>query len=89
MIVEFDKSFAKSINKINDDVVLRKIARVIEQTESTNDIAAINNIKKLSGLKNNYYRIRIGDYRVIIEKITSSKVRFILVAHRREVYRKL
>lgn len=68
MIVEFDKSFLKSLSKINKESALRKIKKNIFELEDTKDLINIRNIKKLTGYKN-YYRIRIGDYRIGIESI--------------------
>ncbi|MBN1768316.1 MAG: type II toxin-antitoxin system RelE/ParE family toxin [Prolixibacteraceae bacterium] len=43
--------------------------------------------KKLQGYKN-YYRVRIGNYRLGFELIDGTIVLIILVAHRKEIYRK-
>ena len=86
MIVEFDRSFVKSIDKISDKSVLGKIEKTIEKVESALNLASVSNIKKLSGHKT-YYRIRVGDYRIGLESISDSVVRFIIVAHRKEIYR--
>lgn len=34
-----------------------------------------------------YYRVRIGDYRVGFEILPDESILFILVAHRKEIYR--
>jgi len=46
-----------------------------------------NNAEKLSGYKN-YYRIRIGAYRIIYIK-SFDEIEIVLVAHRKEVYKLL
>jgi mRNA interferase RelE/StbE len=86
MIVEFDRSFVKSIDKISDKTVLGKIEKTIEKVESAVNLVSIPNLKKLSGHKT-YYRIRVGDYRIGLESINDSVARFIIVAHRKEIYR--
>jgi mRNA interferase RelE/StbE len=63
MIVEFDKSFGKSIEKLKDQTVLAKIEKLILKMEIATSITEITGVKKLSGHKT-YYRIRIGDYRM-------------------------
>jgi mRNA interferase RelE/StbE len=46
-----------------------------------------NNIIKLAGAKEDYYRLRIGNYRIIYEKREKELVILIIrVGHRREVY---
>jgi len=49
MIVEFDKSFEKSIAKIKSRTLLQKIENVILKTENAAKIEDIPNSKKLSG----------------------------------------
>jgi mRNA interferase RelE/StbE len=84
MIVEFDKSFGKSIEKLKDQTVLAKIEKLILKMETATSITEITGVKKLSGHKT-YYRIRIGDYRMGFEKI-GEKIRLIVIANRKDIY---
>lgn len=68
MIIEFDKSFEKSLTKVKDNTLFIKIESLIETIEKAEKISVIKNVKKLTGFKN-YYRIRIGDFRLGFEKI--------------------
>ncbi len=86
MIVEFDKSFEKSIDKIKDKSVFPKIEKLIIDLENAQTIKDVKNIKKLSGFKT-YYRVRLGVYRIGLEKITDSTLRLIVVAHRKDIYK--
>jgi mRNA interferase RelE/StbE len=86
MIVEFDKSFEKSLDKLKDKSLFPKIERLILKLEGHESLIAIPQVKKLEGYMN-YYRYRIGDYRIGIEKINETKIRFIVIAHRREIYK--
>lgn len=56
MIVEFDKSFEKSLEKIKNKSLYPKIEQIIIGCESSNSITNIPYIRKLSGY-NNYHRI--------------------------------
>ncbi|MBD2516308.1 type II toxin-antitoxin system RelE/ParE family toxin [Nostoc sp. FACHB-973] len=85
MNIEFRKSFEKDLNNIRDEALLKKIKMVIEEVEKAVNLADISNIKKLQG-DGNYYRIRIGDYRVGIA-VSESAVLFVRVLHRKDVYR--
>ena len=87
MTVEFDASFARSIDKIKDRRILSRIAASIEKVEAAATLQEIPNLKKLSGFKE-YYRIKVGDFRLGFEITDNSIIRFILVAHRKEIYRK-
>ena len=86
MIVEFDKSFEKALKPIHDHNVLRKLKRIIIQIENSPSLIQLPNIIKLTGFSH-YYRIRIGYYRVGIELINKTKVRFIVIAHRKDIYK--
>jgi mRNA interferase RelE/StbE len=86
MKVEFDKSFDKSLEKIRDKSLFPKIERIINNLEKAKSIADIPNLKKLSGFKD-YYRIRIGDYRLGIEKINNTTLRLIIIANRKDIYK--
>ncbi len=87
MIVEFDKSFEKSLDEIKDKSIYPKIAKIIELVESSNALVDIPNVKKLSGYKA-YYRFRLGDYRLGFQKISENSIRFIVIAHRKNIYKK-
>lgn len=87
MIVEFDKSFEKAINKINDDALLLKVESWILKLESSSQFKGISGIKKLQGFKS-YYRIRIGEYRLGFEQLSNDTIRFITIAHRKDIYKR-
>ena len=87
MIVEFDKSFSKSIDKIDNKEILRKIEAIILKLEKASSLKYIDNIKKLTGFKK-YYRIRLGYYRIGFEKVNDTTVILIIIAHRKDIYRK-
>jgi mRNA interferase RelE/StbE len=85
MNVEFRKSFEKDLRKIKRVELLQKIQAVIEEVEAVNSLTALTNIKKLKA-EGNYYRIRIGDYRIGLS-VGESAVAFVRVLHRKEMYR--
>jgi mRNA interferase RelE/StbE len=61
--VEFRKSFEKDLGKIQDSDLLAKIKAVVEEVENAEILLDVNNTKKLKA-DGNYYRIRVGKYRV-------------------------
>ncbi len=87
MIVEFDKSFIKSLTKIHDRKILERIANKILVLEKSQSLNEITNIKKLSGYLY-YYRLRIGSYRLGFEQINQETIRLIIVARRKDIYKK-
>jgi mRNA interferase RelE/StbE len=85
MKVEFRKSFEKDLSKIRDRELLDRIKSVIEEVENADSLLDVSNIKKLKA-DGDYYRIRIGDYRIgFVED--GDVVTFVRVLHRKEVYR--
>lgn len=87
MILEFDRSFSKSLNKIKDGNIRSRIENVILTLEKAESIEKLRNNKKLTGFST-YYRIKIGDYRLGYEIIGSNTIRLLIVAHRKDIYRK-
>lgn len=87
MKVEFEKSFLKSIENINNSKTLLKIETIILQCESAKTLFEIRNIKKLSGFSN-YFRIKIGDYRMGFELLDKETIRLIIFLHRKDIYKK-
>ena len=87
MIVRFDKSFIKALDKIKDKTVLKRIESVIQKAEGAEVLEQISNTKKLIGFTV-YYRIKIGDYRIGLELISSNEIRLITILHRKDIYKK-
>ena len=85
MKTEFKTSFLKAVKKIKDQQLKTDIVNSIINVESAKNLKQINQLKKLKGFKQ-YYRIRIGDYRIGI-KIEKEVVFFVYVEHRRNIYR--
>lgn len=86
MKTRFKKSFARDLRKKSrDQKLLTKVEKTIGLFDDTEDTLQIPNLKKLKA-EGNYYRIRVGDYRLglIIEDDTATFVRLL---HRSEIYR--
>jgi len=87
VIVRFDKSFIKAIDKIKDASVLKRIESVIQKAEEADALNQLSNVKKLIGFTV-YYRIKIADYRIGFELINPNEIRLITILHRKEIYKK-
>ena len=59
MIVEYDKSFEKSLDNIKNKSLYPRIEKIILEFEKSKSLTDLPNIKKLTGFKN-YNRLRIG-----------------------------
>ena len=84
MIVLTQKSFDKDIEKISDKKLAVKFLSIINTLETVSSVSEINHLKKMKS-KGNYYRIRIGNYRLgfKLEKGVITLLRFM---HRKEIY---
>ena len=83
MLVNFERSFLKDIQKLDDKSVSKKLKLILEQLEFEETLLNISNIKKLKG-HNHYYRIKIGNYRLgfSYENSTIDVIRFL---HRKDI----
>lgn len=88
MKVKIEKDFFRQLKSIpkND---ARRILSVIEALEKAADMASVHlDIKKIQGFKEyNFYRIRVGNYRIGIEYIHPDVI-IITVAARKDIYNK-
>lgn len=85
MEIEFRESFLKDVNHIREKGVKKKIAAVITEIKAASSLSEIRNVKKMEGSEN-YYRIRIGDYRVGVSAQDKTLV-FLRCLHRKDIYR--
>jgi mRNA interferase RelE/StbE len=86
MEIYFDKSFYKSLNKINDRGTKAKVFNFIETVKSSNKLSSIPNVKKLRGFKD-FYRYKMTPYRIGFQ-VENNKIILITIKHRKEIYRK-
>ena len=85
MNVETTKAFLKQLKKLNNAVVNEEVKMFIENVIKSNSLAEVKNLKKLSGYTN-YYRIRIGDYRIGI-CYDDNTLWLAAIAHRKDIYK--
>ena len=85
MKVKIDKSFQRDVKKVADKKLRSKIAACIESLLFSKTISEIQNIKKLK-VRGNYYRIRIGQYRIGM-LADGDEIILIRFLHRRDVYK--
>jgi len=83
--VEFNESFLKDLKAVKDKSVLAKVKATIENAEQSESLDSITHLKKMRGSRE-YFRIRIGDFRVglMLEGDTLVFIRFL---NRKDIYR--
>lgn len=85
MRVAYKQSSLRDLQSVRDKRLLARIKEMIEDIEAAPSIHDIPNLKLLRGVKN-YFRLRIGDYRLglSVEEDIVTLVRFL---HRKDIYR--
>ncbi len=84
MKLTFEKRFLKDLQKIKEKEVKLKIKEIITNLKDCDFFSEIPSIKKIKGYVN-FYRIRIGQYRLGIF-YDNNEIRLIRFLHRKEVY---
>ncbi|MFN8264111.1 MAG: type II toxin-antitoxin system RelE/ParE family toxin [Chitinophagales bacterium] len=85
MNVEITKDFEKQLRKLKNPTLTKYVATVVKNILDAKCITDINNIKKLVGHKD-YFRIRIGDYRIGIYLDNKNTIWLSTIAHRKDIY---
>jgi mRNA interferase RelE/StbE len=85
MKIAFRKSFTRDLKKIKDGDVLDRVRQAIEEVDAATNLYGIGNLRKMSGTTN-FYRIRIGDYRIGIV-VEGDGIEFVRCLSRRDLYR--
>lgn len=73
MKADFKKSFHRDLRKIKDPGILERVAEVIEEVAKVAGSSELSALKKITGAKN-FYRIRVGDYRIGVEIVKNEMV---------------
>ena len=87
MIISFDHSFSKSLDKLKERQIIDRLNELIISMEKAEYLRDIPGIKPMNSHPG-YYRIRIGDYRVGFELKRKAEILLILVAHRKDIYKR-
>ena len=85
MKAAFRDSFARDLKAVRDRSLLKRLKEVIEAVEKADSLADLPNMKKLKGSKN-YFRIRVGDYRLGLA-LENDSVVFVRFLNRKDIYK--
>ena len=88
MNVRFRNQFLKDLKKLKSKSLKQKISQIILHIEHTSSVGEIANAKTLKG-ESNYFRIRIGDYRLgFFYDKSGNEIWMERFLHRKEIYKK-
>ena len=84
----FDKNADKQLKKIDKTQQRIIVNWIIKNLENTNDSRVFG--KALKGNLKDYWRYRVGDYRIIAE-INDAEIKILIIetGHRKDIYKKL
>lgn len=85
MKIEFSESFLKDLKAVKDKSVLAKVKAAVEASELADTLDQITQLKKMRGSRE-YFRIRIGDFRLGL-KLEGDTLVFIRFLNRKDIYR--
>jgi mRNA interferase RelE/StbE len=83
--VAFRESFVKDLQDLQDKNLLKRAKELIEVVEKADSLISIPNVKKLKG-GGNYFRLRVGDYRVGVA-LNDGTVTFVRFLNRKDIYK--
>ena len=85
MKTAFRESFARDLKGVREKKLLNRVSEAIETIENADSLSVLLNLKKLKGEKN-YFRLKVGNYRIgiVVESDTVVFVRFLA---RKDIYR--
>ena len=85
MKTAFRETFARDLKGVRDKNLLQRVKESIEAVERADSLNALPNLKKLKGAKN-YFRLKIGDYRIGLA-LESDAVVFVRFLDRKDIYK--
>ena len=85
MEILITNKFRKQADKIDNKKLKITLYRLIQKFEHAKELTEISNLKKLKGHKN-YYRVRLGDYRIGLV-VQNNSVIFAAIDHRSDIYK--
>ncbi|HEX8633368.1 MAG TPA: type II toxin-antitoxin system RelE/ParE family toxin [Pyrinomonadaceae bacterium] len=86
MKTEFRGSFTRDLKRLKDRAVFGQVKAAIEEVEQAATLQEVSRLKRLAGSGGNYYRIRVGDYRLGLVFENDMAI-FVRCLNRKEIYR--
>ena len=87
MKILYAKALVKDLQAVSGNPGIKKrLLELIEKLKTIDALDELHNLKKIEGF-DNYYRLRIGDYRLGL-KLSGNTIELIRFLHRRDIYRR-
>ena len=82
MKVAYTKSFEKTVEKIKDKAAIERLDELLTDLKKAQSLSEIPNVIPVENASG-YFRIRAGNYRLIIERLKNGDVVILLIDYRR------
>lgn len=82
----FDRAFDEDIERIKDRKLKQRIEVALLELQSADSLYSYSGDVKSLSRTSNYYRIRIGDYRLILKEVDKG-IKLLHFRHRKEIYK--
>jgi mRNA interferase RelE/StbE len=82
----YTKQFNKDIKRLTDKSLKVKIKALLEELKQVDKLSDISGVKKLQDAKSNYFRIKVGDYRLGLE-LEANKLYLLVFRYRKDIYK--
>jgi mRNA interferase RelE/StbE len=83
--VEYESSFLKDLDAVQDNALRQRVKRLILRLEAARSLREVGDVKKMHG-KELFYRVRLGRYRVGIA-LEGAVVVLVRLLPRKDIYR--
>ena len=82
MKIKYTKSFEKTIEKLKNKSAIDRLELLIKSLKQAQSLSEIPNVIPIENAPN-YYRIKTGNYRLIIERLKNGEIVILLIDYRK------
>ncbi len=86
MIITYDDSFIKNLERIKNAILLKRVEQAVERLFVAKSLHEIANVKAMQGYPG-FYRYRFGDFRIGFRLIDKNTIKLLILEHHSKVYR--
>jgi len=82
MKLKYTKSFLKTVEKLKDKSAIDRLELLIKSLKQAKNLKEIPNVIPIENAVN-FYRIKTGNYRLLIEQLKNGEIIVLLIDYRR------
>ena len=82
MKVKYTKSFEKTVEKLTEKTAIDRLEVLVKKLKQAPSLSKISHVIPIENAPD-YYRIKTGNYRLIIEQLKNGEIVILLIDYRR------